>query len=101
MHVDLDERLLADAREAVNLTRLDDEDVTGASLELFAIHVVPTAALSHELNLVVGMTVRAGTLPRQRAQQKHRNVHVTLVGADEVVRAPLERQILLANAMHR
>jgi hypothetical protein len=38
VHIELDQRTVADAREAVDLTSLDHEDVAGARLELLAVH---------------------------------------------------------------
>ena len=41
MDVHLDERFFADAGEAVDFTRLYDEDVTTAGLELLTVDVPP------------------------------------------------------------
>jgi hypothetical protein len=46
------------------------------------------------------MPVRTRPAAWQRAQQEHRHLDVSLVGADEVVRAPLEGQVLLPDMMH-
>jgi hypothetical protein len=64
MHVYLDERLVTDAAEAVDLARLDHENVPGAGLELLPVHDIETAAFPEELDLVVGVTVRAGPTSR-------------------------------------
>src|SRR5262245_43097177 len=101
MDVDLHERLVADALELVNLARLDHENVPCPGLELRAVDDVAPAPRSHELDFVVWMTVRAWTATRERVEQEHGHVHVAVVGADEMVRAPLERQIFLANTVHR
>ena len=60
MHVNLDERRIADALEAVNLARLDNQDVAGAGFELVAVHVPQSPAFTYELNFVVRVTVRSG-----------------------------------------
>ena len=70
MDIDLHERRIADALEAVHLTRLDDENVARSRLEFLAIHRVEPAALSNELNFVVRMSVRPGALPGLCIEQK-------------------------------
>src|SRR5262245_66570752 len=100
MHVELHERRVANAAEAVDLARLDHEDITGAGFELLAVHVPQTTTFPHELHFIVRMTMRPGTAARQRAEEEHRHVHVTVIGADELVRASLERQILLPYSIH-
>lgn len=101
MQVDLHERLIAGALEAVHLARLDDEDVTRAGLELHAIHYPVSAALSDELNFIVGMSMRPGSLSGKAVIQKYGNADIALVGADEMVRASAVREIFLAGTMHR
>src|SRR5262245_31599336 len=101
MHVQLDERRVADAAEAVDLAGLDHEDVAGAGLELFAVHHPQTTTLPDELHFVVRMTMRSRTAAGKRAEQEHRHVHVAVIGADELMRASLKRQVLLANSVHR
>jgi hypothetical protein len=100
VHIELHEGLIADAREAVHLARLDDENVAGAGLELLTVHDIASAALLDELNLVVGMAMRARTASGLTVEQKGGDPDITLVGADEVVGAPAEGQIFLASAMH-
>jgi len=100
VHVDLHQRLLADALEAVNLSCLDDQNISRTGFELLPVDYVVAAAFSQELDLVIGMAMRAGTPPRQGPEQEHGNIHATLVGSHELVRAALERKILLANPMH-
>src|SRR5690606_27943091 len=48
VHVELDQRPVPDAPEAVHLARLDDEDVARAGLELLAVHRPQAAALLDE-----------------------------------------------------
>ena len=100
VYIELHERLIADAREAVHLARLDDEYVPRTCLELFAVHRVAATALTNELDLVVGMTMRTRAAAGLAIEEEHGDSDISLVGADEVVRAPAERQIFLANAMH-
>jgi hypothetical protein len=46
------------------------------------------------------MTMRPGATARKSAQQEYRHIHVALIGADELVRASLKRQIVLTNTVH-
>jgi hypothetical protein len=46
------------------------------------------------------MTMRARTTPGESAEQEHGDAHIAVVGPDEVVRAALEWQVLLTNAVH-
>ena len=101
MHVHLHERSIANRGEPVHLTCLDDEDVAGARLELLAIHHPDAPSLLDELHLVVGMEVRPGSGTRHAVEQEHRHVHVTAVGADEVVGAASKRQVFSTDSMHR
>jgi len=100
MHVHLDERTVADTVEAVHFAGLDHENVAGASFELLPVDVPETPPFSHELHLIIGMSVRSRAFSRKRAQQKHGNVHVAVIGSHEAVRATLEGKIRLANAVH-
>lgn len=100
MHVNLDERRIADAFEAVDLAGLDNQDVAGAGFELVAVHVPQSPAFTHELNFIVRVPMRSGPTAGRRAEQVDRNVDVAMIGADKLMRAALKRQILLANPMH-
>jgi len=96
----LDQRLVSDALKTVDLSGLDHQDVSRARLELLAIHDIASPALSHELDLVVWMAMGIRPAARQSPEQEDRNVDLTLVRAHELVRAPLEGQILLTNPIH-
>jgi hypothetical protein len=100
VHVDLDQRFVADAAKAVDLPSLDYQDVTGAGLELLAIDVVEAAAFSNELDFVVWMAVGSGTTPGQRSEKERGDGDIALVGPDELVRTALERKVLLTHAIH-
>jgi hypothetical protein len=100
VHVELNEGRVTNATEAMDLSCLDDEDVTRARFELFSIDVPETAAFPHELHFIVGMTMRSGTTPGEGAEEKHRDVDVAVIGADELVRASLKWQVLLADSVH-
>ena len=98
MDVELDERLVADALEAVHLAGLDDEDVAGAGLELLAVHRPASATRLDELDLVIRMAVRTGPLAGGTVEQEDGDGDVALVGADELVRAADEGEVLFADA---
>jgi len=100
MHVELHKGTITDASESVHLTGLDDEDVTRARLELLTVHHPPALPFLDELNLVVRMDVRFGPGSRQAVKEKNGNVHFTLVGTHEVVRASAKGQVRATNAKH-
>jgi hypothetical protein len=100
MHVHLDERAIANALEAVNLSCLDDEDISGASFKGLPIYGPQSAPFPDELDLVVGMTVRPRPPARLGVEQEHGDIYVALVGADELMRAAHEWQILLTDMVH-
>lgn len=100
MDVDLHERGVPDAAEAMDLTGLDHQNVTWTGLEFLPVHGVQPAALPDELNFVIRMAVRPRPLSRSSVEKECTDVHVTLVGADELMSAPPEGQVLLANTVH-
>jgi hypothetical protein len=100
MHVNLDERRIADTLEAVDLAGLDDQDIAGAGFEFVPVHGPQSTAFTHELNFVVRMTVRSGPAARQRAEQIDGDIDVAVIGANKLMRAALKRQILLPNPLH-
>src|SRR5512143_605158 len=99
--IHLDQGRVTDRAEAVTLPGFDDENVSRAGLEFHAVHRVGAATLPHELHLVVGVAMGPGAAPRRSAEQVHRDVHVAVVGAHEVVRQAYERQVFLTDAVHR
>jgi hypothetical protein len=60
---------------------------------------VPATALD-ELDLVVGVPVRARSAAGLAAKEEDGDADVTLVGADEVVGAPAEGEIILPESQH-
>jgi hypothetical protein len=101
MYVDLNEWRVTNTVKAVDLSSLDDENVTCAGFELLAVHGPKAAAFSHELDFVVRVTMRAGTTTGESSQEEDGDVDVAMVGSNELERAALEGQIFLANAIHR
>jgi len=85
MNVHLDKRAIPDDFEAVNLARLDDENVPSATFKRLSVHRPYSAAFPDKLDLIVGMPMRPRPLARQRAEQKRANAHVSLLGPDEFV----------------
>jgi hypothetical protein len=100
MHVELHQRLLADAAKPMNFSCLDDEDIARAGLELHSVHDPETASLPYKLDLIVRVAVRAGAPSRQGTQQEHGDVYVPVIGPDELVGAALEREVILSDAKH-
>ncbi|MEO8623156.1 MAG: hypothetical protein ABI625_18920 [bacterium] len=100
MHVDLDERRVADATEAVDFACLDDEHIPCTALELHTVHVPEPAPFPDELDFVVWMTMWSGTLARLRVQKENGDVDVPVLGADELVGAANERKVLLSDVVH-
>src|SRR5215211_615893 len=90
MHVHLHEWRVAGVPETVNL----------AGLDLLAVHLPQPTPLPYELDLVVRVTMRAWPLPGKRVEQEDGHGDVAVVGADELMRAADERQVLLADAVH-
>jgi hypothetical protein len=100
VHVHLDERDVADTAETVNLARFDDKDVPGAGFELLAVDCPKPSPFPDELDLIVWMTMGSGPLSRGSVEEEHGDIDVAVVGPDELVRAALKRQVMLANAVH-
>jgi hypothetical protein len=100
MYIDLDERRVANAAEAVDLTGLDDENVTGAGLEFLPVDDPEAPALPHELNFIVRMTMGPGTTPWEGVEEEDGDIDVAVLGSDEVVRAALKWQVLLPDTVH-
>jgi hypothetical protein len=100
MYVDLNKRRVTDAVKAVDLSGLYDENVTRAGFEFLAVDGPETAAFSHELDFVVRMTMRARTTAGEGSKEEYGDIHVAVVSSNELMRAALKGQILLANAIH-
>jgi len=100
VYVELNQGRVADGAKTVNFAGLDDEDVTGAGLELFSVHGPTAAPLLHELNLVVRMAMRPWPTPRSSIEQKDGNVHAAVRGTHEVMRAATKGKFFLTNAVH-
>jgi hypothetical protein len=101
MNIELNERFFTDALEAVNLAGLDDENVASPRLEFFSIDCPTTASRLDELDLVVGMAMRTGPASGLAIEEKDGHANVAVVGANEMVRAPLEGQVFLTDSIHR
>jgi hypothetical protein len=100
MYIELDQRPVTDAAEAVDLPGFDHEDVAGTSLELLSVDGPETAPFPHELDFVVRMAMRSWPAPRQGAEEEDGDVHVAVVGTDELMGAALKRQVLLTDTVH-
>jgi hypothetical protein len=100
VHIELDQGRVTNAVEAVDLPGLDDQNVTGAGLEFLAVDGPEAAAFSHELDFIVRMTVGPGTPSGEGPEEEHRDIDVAVIGPNEVVRAALKREVLLADAVN-
>src|SRR5271165_548028 len=98
--IELYERGIAEGFEAVNLAGLDDENVAGAALEGLAVDGPDAAAFADELDLVVGMTMRARSGAGFAVEEEDGNRGVAVLGADKLMRAADKRQVFLADVMH-
>ena len=93
MYIELDEGRVTNAAEAVDLAGLDDENVTSAGFEFLSVDGPEPVTFPHELDFIVGVTMGPGTAPWERAEEEHRDLHVAVIGPDEVVRAALKWQV--------
>jgi hypothetical protein len=91
MHIKLDEGRVTNAAEAMDLAGLDHENVTGAGFELLSVDGPETAAFPHKLDFIVRMSMGPGAAPGEGVEEEHRDIHVPVVGPNELVRAALER----------
>jgi hypothetical protein len=64
MHIHLDQGGVANAPEAMNVSRLDDQNVTRPSLEVLPVDGPQARPSPDELNFVVRMAVGPGAAPR-------------------------------------
>ena len=90
MYIELDQGGVSKAPKAVDLPGLDDKDVARAGFEVLPIDGPETAPFLHELDFIVGMPMGAGTAPGQAAKEEHGDIHISVIGADEMMGAALE-----------
>ncbi|MEO5580317.1 MAG: hypothetical protein ABIR58_06630 [Gemmatimonadaceae bacterium] len=100
MHIELNERVACNAHVTMYFAGFDNENVARAGLEFLGVDIAEAAALSYKLDFIARMTMGPGTTARQAVEKEHRNIGVTVVGPNELVRAALKRQVLLADAIH-
>ena len=100
MYIKLDEGRVTHTAEGVDLTGLDDKNLTCASFEFFSVDHPETAAFPHELDFIVRMTMGTRTTPGEGAEEEYGDIHVAVIGPNEAVRATLKGQVLLTNAVH-
>ena len=100
MYINLNQGRVINAAEAVDLTGFDDENVTCASFEFLSVDGPEAAALPYELDFVVRMAMGPGATPREGAEEEHGDIHVAVLGPNELVRTTLKGQVFLTNAVH-
>ena len=81
----MDERIRADALKTVDFAGLDDEDLSCPCFELTAVNGPQPAAGLDELHFIVRMPVRTRSAAWRAVEEKRRQVHVAILGADEVM----------------
>src|SRR5262249_2979845 len=100
MHIELNQRRLADGFEAVDLSRFDDENISCAALKCRPIDGPHPAPFANELDLIIRVAMRPRPGTRFAVEKKHGNAGSPLLGPDKFMRAADERQILLAHVIH-
>src|SRR5579872_2915994 len=100
VNIQLYQRRIADRLEAVNLTRLDYKNVSGAALEGFAVDRPHPTAFTDELNLVIRMAMRSRSRACLPVEQEHGDTGLSVFGSDKLMRTANEWQILLPYVMH-
>ena len=100
VNVELQQRLVADVREAVNLACFHDENVACSRFARFAVDDPSSASLLDECDFVVGMPMRSGPAAGRRVDEIHRHRDVALVRTDELMRHADEWKILLTDSVH-
>jgi hypothetical protein len=98
VHVQLVEG--ADIAEPMNLPRFNNKDVPGAGFEFLAVDCPKSSPFPDELDLIIWMTMGSGALSRESVEEELGDIDVAVVGPDELVRAALKWQVMLANAVH-
>ena len=100
VHVELYERRITSNLEAVDLTGLDDKDISRAALEGLAVNGPHTATFTDELDLVIRVAVRTGSGTGLAVEEEHRGTGVALFSSNKLVRTTNKRQTILAHVMH-
>jgi hypothetical protein len=101
MYIELDERRLANAAEAMDLPGLDDENVTGARFEFLSVDGPEAPAFPDELDFIVRMTMGPWATSGEGAEEEDGDIDVPVFGSNELVRAALKWQVLLTDTIHR
>jgi hypothetical protein len=99
VNVELHQRRITNSLDAINLTGLDDKDISGAALEALAVNGPYSPAFTDELDLVIWVPVRTRSRTGLPMEQEHRNTGVALLSSDKLMRTTNKGQILLAHVM--
>src|SRR6266516_3775304 len=76
MDINLDEGRVADTAEAMDLPRLDDENVASAGFEFLSVDGPEAPTFPDELDFIVRMTMGPGTTPGERAEEEGGDIDV-------------------------
>ena len=85
MDVELYKRRIANRLEAVNLSGLDDKDVSSGAFKRLAVDRPHAAAFTDELDLIIRMPMRTRSGTWFPMKQKNRNSSVCLLRSDKLV----------------
>jgi hypothetical protein len=91
MDIELDERRVTHAAEAMDLSGLDDQNLPCAGFEFLTVDDPQTTTVLHELDFIVRVTMGPRTTPREGPEEEHGDVDVAVIGPDELVRAAHKR----------
>jgi hypothetical protein len=80
--------------------KLDQGRVLNAGFEFLSVDVPEAAAFPHELDFIVRMTMGPRATPGKGVEKEHGDIHVAIIGPNELVRTTLKGQVLLTNAVH-
>jgi len=100
VNVDLYQRRVTNGLEAMDLTGLNDKDISRAALEGLAVDGPHSPAFTDELDLIIRMPVRPRSRTGLPMKQEHRNTGVALLSSNKLIRTTNKRQTLLAHVMH-
>jgi hypothetical protein len=85
VNVELDEWGITNHLKTVDLTSLDDKNVSSAALEGLAAYRPHSTAFTNELDLVIRMPVRTRPRSGLTVEQEHRNSGVALLSSDKLM----------------
>src|SRR6266478_6065967 len=86
--------------EAVNLTGLNDKDVSRSAFKRLAVDCPRSPTFADKLDLVIRMPMRPRSRTGLAIEKEHRNTGVALLCSHKLKRTTNKRQLLLTHVMH-